>query len=693
MVLCFVVLCCVAGLRRLSDMPTSSEIILASDCRRCRVYFKKTGPVCAHCHLEDVIVSYRLKLIAFKSKRKIVVVLAAPAASSASASDMKKNGKAGQKKDKDKDKGAGRLLGDGRDAAAEDGFKAQEFNSEQVPGAFSMIVKHLRAYAVRHALPSRQGGEDLSVLRDAAVAECRRCECLWRELLAMTGLWQRYMALLKVHDEVDQGRRRIGLSYHDERGGSDVMDENNLHPFELPVRYQEDYALAVSKSMSLSESIGQLSFYKNQEAEATQRVSAMRKQRLKRREQLATQSGVTPGGLIALPLCVEAEEEKGKEKMSLSVANMDGSIDMGMEDKVEDEDGMEPTCIFCQENLFPSPECPSSSRPVPPPSGPDTDAAAGTLAVAQDTVVCLPCAHSFHKTCVRRWLQAHRACPVCKRSATLKACMAVETPTRSRPSAGQRPTALTRLALDGGKADEQLEGSLDVEVEMEVEVEVEVKGQWGSKIDALLADLVRLLAKGGDSVEGEKAIVFSQWSEMLEIVGEALRANKILFSMCMSRAKDFSDCGALETFKSDIDTRVLLMPLHLGAEGLDLIQASHVFLLEPLLNPALESQAVNRIHRIGQLRTTHVHKFAVKSTVEELIIKAQELKILSSSGQSNPATPSAERGGGRGRGAGQQKKGARGKQQGGTGKSDQDLLTLENIRYLLGVSRNSDSEL
>jgi Ring finger domain/Helicase conserved C-terminal domain len=667
-------------------MPTSSEIILASDCRRCRVYFKKTGPVCAHCHLEDVIVSYRLKLIAFKSKRKIIVSLAAPAASSASASDVRRNGKAGQKKEKEKDKGAGQLLGDGRDAAGEDSFKAQEFNSEQVPGAFSMIVKHLRAYAVRHALPLRPGGEDLSVLRDAAVAECRRCECLWRELLAMTGLWQRYMALLKVHDEVEQGRRRIGLSYRDERDGSDVMDENNLHPFELPVRYQEDFELAVSKSMALSESIGQLSFYKNQEAEASQRVSVMRKQRLKRREQLATQGGVIPGGLITLPLGVDVakeKEEKGKEKEkgknSLSDANLDGSFEMEMEDKDEDEGGLEPTCIVCQENLFPSSDRSSSRRPVQPSSEPDTDAAAGTLTAAQETVVCLPCAHSFHKSCVKRWLQVHRACPVCKRSATLNACMAVETPTRSRCSADQQPMARTRLALERGEADGQLEGSL----ETEAEVEVEVKGQWGSKIDALLADLLRLLAKGGDSVEGEKAIVFSQWSEMLEIVGEALQANNILFSMCMSRAKDFSDCGSLETFKSDMDTRVLLMPLHLGAEGLDLIQASHVFLLEPLLNPALESQAVNRIHRIGQLRTTHVHKFAVKGTVEDLIIKAQELKILSPSCHSNPATPS-----GRGH-----QKGSRGKQHGGKGKSDQDLLTLENIRYLLGVSQNSDLDL
>jgi superfamily II DNA or RNA helicase len=106
---------------------------------------------------------------------------------------------------------------------------------------------------------------------------------------------------------------------------------------------------------------------------------------------------------------------------------------------------------------------------------------------------------------------------------------------------------------------------------------------------------------------------------MIDIVAEAFTANNIKFSKCTNRSKDFKSGGSLDRFKSDPDTRVLVMPLSLGAEGLDLIVASHVFLLEPLLNKSIEQQAVNRIHRIGQTKSTYVHKYIVQETVEQRI--------------------------------------------------------------------------
>jgi hypothetical protein len=85
--------------------------------------------------------------------------------------------------------------------------------------------------------------EYTGIMKDAAVAEFRRCENMKKEILAMTGLWQRYMHLLKVHDEVDQVKRRIGLNYTD--GNIDIMSENNLYPMELQERYMEDYTSAI----------------------------------------------------------------------------------------------------------------------------------------------------------------------------------------------------------------------------------------------------------------------------------------------------------------------------------------------------------------------------------------------------------------------------------------------------------------
>lgn len=650
-------------------MPSVNEILLASNCQRCRAYFNKTGPVCAHCRLEELIIAYKLKLVAFKSKRKVLVSLANVSGVAANVA-VRSNGKGAQVKDKSKrsrkdtetgiDTSAGRLLGSG--ATDGDAFHVQNFDMEMVEGAFCMIIKHLRAYAIRFA--SSKGLQedewlDLQVLRDAAVSECQRCESMRKEVLAMTGLWQRYMALLKVHDEVDQGRRRIGLV--DEENGVNAMTGNNLYGYELPMRFQEDYCQAVEREILLRESIGQLAFYKNQELEARCRLAVARRHRAGLRK-----AAVTSVDEILL---------KPADKNPLSVISASPIIGKKILD-VEGKDEDDLTCVFCRESLSDSIRQ-SGEYAITDELGRRTESA------AVEPVVCLPCAHSFHKACVRRWLQLHGACPVCKRAAVLDACVPVDMSDDSRNwnrnmrklKPLQSPIGLVKLPLmsNASESGEEITCTTVLE-EVDVESDVEVKGQWGSKIDALVADLLRLLMKGEDRGQGEKVVVFSQWAEMLEIVSEALHVNGICYSLCTDRSKDFSECGPLERFKSDLDTRVLLLPLHLGAEGLDLVQASHLFLLEPLLNPALESQAVNRIHRIGQTRTTHVHKFAVKGTVEELILRGQQLKILSTLNETYAADDAF-------RSSIYSKKKSK-----ITMKRDQDFLTLQNIHYLLGMS-------
>ena len=66
---------------------------------------------------------------------------------------------------------------------------------------------------------------------------------------------------------------------------------------------------------------------------------------------------------------------------------------------------------------------------------------------------------------------------------------------------------------------------------------------------------------------------------------------------------------------------MLLLPITSGAHGLNLIEASHVLIVEPILNPAQELQAVGRVHRIGQTKATVVHKFVIRSTIEERMNK------------------------------------------------------------------------
>ena len=64
----------------------------------------------------------------------------------------------------------------------------------------------------------------------------------------------------------------------------------------------------------------------------------------------------------------------------------------------------------------------------------------------------------------------------------------------------------------------------------------------------------------------------------------------------------------LDKFKNDPSVTVLLIPLKSGANGLNLIEATHVLLMEPILNPGSELQAIGRVHRIGQTKETFVHR-------------------------------------------------------------------------------------
>jgi E3 ubiquitin-protein ligase SHPRH len=111
---------------------------------------------------------------------------------------------------------------------------------------------------------------------------------------------------------------------------------------------------------------------------------------------------------------------------------------------------------------------------------------------------------------------------------------------------------------------------------------------------------------------------------MLDIVGDALKRNEIKFVGCKNKVKDFQHTGAIEIFRNSPEIHVLLLPLAMGAEGLDLIVASHIFLLEPLVNRQQEMQAVNRIYRIGQAKRTYIHKYIISNTVEENIKRFQQ---------------------------------------------------------------------
>jgi superfamily II DNA or RNA helicase len=139
-----------------------------------------------------------------------------------------------------------------------------------------------------------------------------------------------------------------------------------------------------------------------------------------------------------------------------------------------------------------------------------------------------------------------------------------------------------------------------------------------SKIERLLEALEEAAS------DGHKALVFSQWTGLLDLVEPHLQTANIRFTRLDGSTRDRG--AVVGEFQSDDGPPVMLVSLKAGGTGLNLTAADHVFLLDPWWNPAVEDQAADRAHRIGQDRPVMVYRMVAKDTVEERIFALQAKK-------------------------------------------------------------------
>jgi SNF2 family DNA or RNA helicase len=111
---------------------------------------------------------------------------------------------------------------------------------------------------------------------------------------------------------------------------------------------------------------------------------------------------------------------------------------------------------------------------------------------------------------------------------------------------------------------------------------------------------------------------------LLDKVEPLLRAANIEFTRLDGSTRDRA--GVVNGFQAENGPRVMLVSLKAGGTGLNLTAADHVFLLDPWWNPAVEDQAADRAHRIGQDRPVLVHRLVAEATVEERMLALQEKK-------------------------------------------------------------------
>ena len=124
--------------------------------------------------------------------------------------------------------------------------------------------------------------------------------------------------------------------------------------------------------------------------------------------------------------------------------------------------------------------------------------------------------------------------------------------------------------------------------------------------------------------KNHKVLVFSQFVKHLKIVGNFLDKENIQYAYLDGGTKDRE--SEVQKFQSDESIKVFLISLKAGGLGLNLTEAEYVFLLDPWWNPAIEAQAIDRAHRIGQTKKVFTYRFITKNTVEEKIMQLQKNK-------------------------------------------------------------------
>lgn len=222
------------------------------------------------------------------------------------------------------------------------------------------------------------------------------------------------------------------------------------------------------------------------------------------------------------------------------------------------------------------------------------------------------CGHQYCKACIQHWWTAHRTCPVCKRRLSLvdfhditykprelRAQEEVHSGYNSPGDCSSNSSIPSQHTLIYTGADGKL---------MDQIKSIDLPSSYGTKIDTLARHLFWIR----EHDPGAKAVVFTQFREFLDVLSSALSEFKIGFSR-------LGKPGAVERFRYDPSVDCLLLDAKTDSSGLTLVNATHVFICEPLIQTAVELQAIARVHRIGQTRPTTVWMYLINDTVEESI--------------------------------------------------------------------------
>jgi SWI/SNF-related matrix-associated actin-dependent regulator of chromatin subfamily A3 len=191
------------------------------------------------------------------------------------------------------------------------------------------------------------------------------------------------------------------------------------------------------------------------------------------------------------------------------------------------------------------------------------------------------CGHIFCYDCIKLCLARVHNCPMCKADLTGKELM-------------------IQTKIKKGDTDPLIE-------------------KYGSKLGKLISIIKKLIKK-----EETRIIIFSQWDDMLSLVGNTLSSNDI--DNCYVKGNAYVRSSAIRKFKEGVESKVIMLSLKNSASGTNLTEATHIFFIEPINQNkeecvAIEGQAIARACRIGQKNQIMVIRILINDTIEEDIYR------------------------------------------------------------------------
>jgi E3 ubiquitin-protein ligase SHPRH len=218
------------------------------------------------------------------------------------------------------------------------------------------------------------------------------------------------------------------------------------------------------------------------------------------------------------------------------------------------------------------------------------------------------CGHQYCRDCMRAWWKEHRTCPICKRRLSREDLHQITYKPQELQLAPSSP--VIRRDSSGSRCKSAIYDNISAATLSQIQ-DVHLEGpSYTTKINTLARHLLYLRT----SDPGCKSIIFSQYREFLGILSQALTSHRINHA-------SISSPQGIEKFKNDPSVECFLLHAKAQSSGLNLVEASHVFLCEPLVHTAVELQAIARVDRIGQRSGTTVWLYVVQGTVEESILE------------------------------------------------------------------------